>query len=92
MDDSLSDGLSPSSDPVQTACRRKDYLLNREDLPHWIIRHVKCHGAEHPQVFGKPEAHEYLSHLVTERNVTGSTQNQSLNAPVSLHLDVFGTE
>ncbi len=54
----------------------------------WTLRFVRYHGVRHPNELGEPEVAAFLGHLVTEDNVSASTQNQALCALVFLYKEV----
>lgn len=51
----------------------------------WIKRFIIFHDKRHPKEMGAMEIREYLSHLVTKRNVAPSTQNQALHSILFLY-------
>lgn len=55
-------------------------------------RFILFHGKRHPQEMGAPEIREFLSHLATERGVSGATQNQAKSAILFLYKHVLEVE
>jgi len=51
------------------------------------LQFVFFHGKRHPSEMGEPEGRDFLTHLVTDREVAVSTQKQAFNA---LIFDSFG--
>jgi len=58
----------------------------------WIRRFILFHHKRHPREMGAVEIREFLSHLVVERNVARSTQNQALHALLFLYREVLEQE
>ncbi len=85
-------------DLVRRACRLRQYSYRTEQTYcGWIKRfclfHIDEHGhPRHPRDLGTQEVVDFLAHLVTDRNVAASTQNQALNALVFLYGTVLGKE
>ncbi|HSF56928.1 MAG TPA: phage integrase N-terminal SAM-like domain-containing protein [Candidatus Binatia bacterium] len=50
------------------------------------------HNKRHPAKMAEPEIARFLSNLATESRVSGSTQNQALNALLFLYHQVIGKE
>ena len=57
-----------------------------------IKRFILFHDKRHPQDMGKPEIEAFLSHLVINRNVASSTQNQAFNAILFLYDHVLDAD
>ena len=55
----------------------------------WIKRFILFHDKRHPKDMGVEEIRAYLTHLVMERNVAASTQNQALHALLFLYKQVL---
>jgi len=58
----------------------------------WIRRYLDFHGKKHPIEMGNREIRSFLTHLVMERNVSPSTQNQALHALLFLYREVLQIE
>ena len=56
----------------------------------WIKRFILFHDKRHPREMGVEEIRAYLTHLVMERNVAPSTQNQAMHAVLFLYKQVLG--
>jgi integron integrase len=56
----------------------------------WIRRYIVFHGKRHPADLGETHVVQFLTHLVTVRNVSASTQNQALAALLFLYREVLG--
>jgi integron integrase len=76
-----------------TEIRRRGYAYRTEQsYEQWICRFILfCKNAS-PEVVGANEVKAYLDHLVIQRNVSASTQNQALSALVFLYNQVLGRE
>jgi len=73
-------------DRVRQCIRLKGYSIRTEkSYVSWIKRFILFHGKRHPQEMGKIEIEAFLSHLVMNRNVASSTQNQAFNAILFLY-------
>ncbi len=80
-------------DKVRQSIRLKGYSIRTEkSYVSWIKRFILFHGKRHPQDMGKSEIEAFLSHLVMERNVASSTQNQAFNAILFLYKYVLDTD
>ena len=77
-------------DQVRETLRFYHYAYNTEkSYVEWILRFIHFSGKKHPKDMGKPEIEKFLSHLVINRNVAASTQNQALNAIMFLYKKVL---
>ena len=77
-------------DLVREAIRRRHYSYRTEEAyVHWVKRFVLFSGKRHPVGLGAAEVTAFLNHLVRERNVAGSTQNQALAAILFLYKEVL---
>lgn len=55
----------------------------------WIKRFILFHDKRHPKDMGVEEIRAFLTHLVMERNVAASTQNQALHSLLFLYKQVL---
>ena len=55
----------------------------------WARRFVRFHGNRDPREMAEREVNAFLSHLVSEKKVSASTQNQALSALVFLYRHVL---
>ncbi|RLC75453.1 MAG: integron integrase [Chloroflexi bacterium] len=77
-------------DRVSDAIRLKHYSPRTEEAyVGWIRRYILFHRKRHPREMGASEIEAFLSHLVVDRNVAASTQNQALYAILFLYRDVL---
>jgi len=60
----------------------KTYLL-------WVRAYIIFHKKRHPQEMGIPEIRQFITHLVSEKNVSASTQTQALSAILFLYRHVL---
>jgi integron integrase len=58
----------------------------------WARRYILFHNKRHPREMGRREIEEFLNHLANDRQVSASTQNQSLQALLFLYRHVLGIE
>lgn len=78
---------------VAAAIRVRHYSLRTErTYCGWVKDFVRWSGLRHPSEMGAAEVEAYLSMLATQRNVSGSTQNQALAALLFLYKNVLGVE
>lgn len=63
-------------DRVSTKIKFKHYSLHTEkSYISWIKQFILFHNKTHPENMGKFEIEQFLTHLVTQRSVSASTQN-----------------
>jgi integron integrase len=55
----------------------------------WVRRFVLYHERRHPATMGEREIGAFLTHLATDRKVSGATQNQALQALLFLYRHVL---
>lgn len=66
---------------VRDALRTKQYSYRTEKTyMHWIRQYVKFIKPTHPRDAGSDGVKRFITYLVTEKNVTASTQTQALSA------------
>jgi hypothetical protein len=56
----------------------------------WITRFIYYHNLEHPKNMGEQEVVKFLNHLVTNREVPDSIQNQAQQAIKFLYKYIIG--
>ena len=77
-------------DQVRQTIRMRHYSPRTEETyVHWIKRFIFFHNKRHPSEMAEPEIARFLSYLATESRVSGSTQNQALNALLFLYHQVL---
>jgi hypothetical protein len=66
-------------DQVREVLRYHHYSFSTEkSYGAWILKYIRFHNRRHTQDMGRQEIEKFLSHLVIDRNVSASTQNQAL--------------
>ncbi len=68
--------------------RRLSYRTEQAYV-EWVKRFILFHGKRHPKEMGASEIEAFIAHLVKERNVAPSTQNQALHALLFLYREVL---
>lgn len=80
-------------DRLRSEIRLRHYSIRTEETyVDWARRFVLFHGKRHPKDMGPEEVTAFLSHLASERNVSGSTQNQAKSALLFLYRKVLDME
>ncbi|MBU2611756.1 MAG: phage integrase N-terminal SAM-like domain-containing protein [Chloroflexi bacterium] len=83
---------------VRDAIRLRGYSIRTEKAYlHWYERYVRFHQLRHPSTMGTPEAcpepaegiEAFLTHLVTDEQISASTQTQALSALLFLYRNVL---
>ena len=82
--------MSTFLERIHAAARLRQYSVRTERAYlAWIRRFVIFHGRRHPAHLGADHVRAFLEHLVVERRVAASTQNQALAALLFLYRDVL---
>ena len=55
----------------------------------WVKSYILFHDKRHPKEMGVSEIRQFLAYLVSEKNVSSSTQNQALSAILFLYRHVL---
>ena len=77
-------------DRVRSEIRYRRYSIRTEkSYVAWIKRFIYFHGKRHPLELTEKDIRSFLNHLVSERNVSASTQNQALCSIVFLYRHVL---
>lgn len=80
-------------DQLSDQLRTKHYSLRTEQTyKSWIRQYILFHNKRHPRDMGASEINAFISHLVLERNVAASTQNQALSAILFFYRYVLNIE
>ena len=80
-------------DQLRDVLRLKHYSYRTEEAyVDWARRFILFHNKRHPAEMGAPEIRAFLLHLVNERHVAASTQNQALSAILFLYREVLKKE
>lgn len=76
---------------IRTEVRRRRMSYRTEqNYIGWITRFIYYHNLEHPKNMGEQEVVEFLNHLVTNREVPDSIQNQARQAIHFLYRHIIG--
>jgi len=80
-------------DQVRTTIRLRGMSYRTEQTySDWVKRFILFHDKRHPKEMGAMEIRDFLAHLVNDRNVAPSTQNQALHAILFLYREVLQIE
>jgi integron integrase len=80
-------------DQYRDAIRIKHYSARTEDTYiQWVKAYILYHNKRHPAEMGIPEINQFLAHLVTQKEVSASTQNQALSSILFLYRHVLHIE
>lgn len=60
-----------------------------ETYVQWVKDYILYHNKRHPKEMGVQEINQFITHLVVERNVAASTQNQAISAILFLYRHVL---
>lgn len=78
-------------DQVANALRVKHYSHHTEQTYVDLIRrYIRFHKKRHPREMSESEVQAFIVYLVTERNLSASSQNQALSAVLFLYRHVLG--
>jgi integron integrase len=78
---------------VATAIRlRRMSYRTEQAYVDWAKRFILFHDKRHPKDMSAPEIEAFLAHLVNDRNVAASTQNQALHALLFVYREVLMIE
>jgi site-specific recombinase XerD len=76
-------------DRVRSLLRVKHYSIRTEQAyVDWTRRFILFHKKTHPEQMGEKQIVEFLTHLVRDRHVAASTQNQAFSALLFLYQQV----
>jgi integron integrase len=91
--------MTISSKPKKLLDQYRETLRNRHYSPrteetylHWVRQYILYHKKRHPREMGVQEINDFITHLVNERNVSVSTQNQAVSAILFLYRYVLNIE
>jgi site-specific recombinase XerD len=80
-------------DLYREALRNRHYSYRTEQTyVSWVRQYILFHGKRHPVEMGEAEINAFITHLVNERNVAASTQNQAISAILFLYRHVLKIE
>jgi integron integrase len=74
-------------DQYSEALRNRHYSLRTEKTYiSWVRQYILYHKKRHPREMGVPEINDFISHLVNQKTVSASTQNQAISATLRVFL------
>ena len=77
-------------DLYSEALRNRHYSLRTEDTYiSWVRQFILFHNKRHPRDMGAAEINDFITHLVSQRTVAASTQNQAISAIMFLYRSVL---
>ena len=77
-------------DQYSEALRNRHYSLRTEETYiSWARQYILFHNKRHPRDMGAHEINDFITHLVSQRKVSASTQNQALSALLFLYRHVL---
>lgn len=77
-------------DQYRDAIQTKQYSpRTSETYVQWVRDYILYHNKRHPKEMAEVEINQFITHLVTERNVAASTQNQAISAILFLYRNVL---
>jgi integron integrase len=80
-------------DQIRNAIRlRRMSYRTEQAYVDWAKRFILFHNKRHPKDMGAPEIEAFIAHLVNQRNVAASTQNQALHALLFVYREVLQIE
>jgi site-specific recombinase XerD len=78
---------------LRNAIRLRHYSARTEETyAHWVRRFIAFHQKKHPRTMAAEHVVSFLNHLVRDRDVAASTQDQALAALLFLYKDVLKRE
>lgn len=80
-------------DQLRERIRYLHYSRRTEEAyVHWVRAFIRFHGMRHPSELGGSDIERFLSWLVNERSVAGSTHRQALSALLFFYGKVIGAD
>ena len=77
-------------DQLRDQIRVKQYSPRTEKTyVRWVREFILFHNKRHPREMGTREINQFLTHLVVERKVSASTQNQVISSILFLYRNVL---
>jgi integron integrase len=77
-------------DQYRDAVRLKQYSARTEETYiQWIKAYIVFHKMRHPKEMGIPEIRQFVAHLVSDKKISASTQNQVMSALLFLYRHVL---
>jgi integron integrase len=73
--------------------RNRHYSLRTEKTYiGWVRQYILFHNKRHPREMGVPEINDFITHLVNQKTVAASTQNQAISAILFLYRNVLNIQ
>src|SRR5215211_8004046 len=73
--------------------RNRHYSLRTEKTYiGWVRQYILYHKKRHPREMGVSEINEFITHLVNQKTVAASTQNQAISAILFLYRNVLNIQ
>jgi integron integrase len=73
--------------------RNRHYSLRTEKTYiGWVRQYILYHNKRHPREMGVDEINAFITHLVNQKTVSASTQNQAISAILFLYRNVLQIE
>ena len=80
-------------DLYRDALRVRHYSHRTEETyVSWVRQFILYHNKRHPREMGVAEINAFITHLVKDRNVAASTQNQAISSILFLYRNVLNLE
>jgi integron integrase len=80
-------------DRYSEVLRNLHYSLRTEKTyVGWVRQYILYHNKRHPQAMGVAEINDFVTHLVNQKTVSASTQNQAISAILFLYRNVLRIE
>ena len=80
-------------DRYSEALRNLHYSFRTEETYlTWVRQYILYHNKKHPQEMGVAEINDFVTHLVNQKFVSASTQNQAISAILFLYRNVLKIE
>ena len=77
-------------DQYREALRNRHYSLRTEQTYlSWVRQYILYHNKRHPRDMGVAEINAFITHLVNQKTVSASTQNQAISAVLFLYRQVL---
>jgi integrase len=77
-------------DQYSEALRNRHYSHRTEETyMGWVRQYILYHNKRHPREMGVTEVNEFITHLVNQKTVAASTQNQAISAILFLYRNVL---
>ena len=92
----MTDKTQPQKPEKKLLDQYRDAILTKQYSPRtsetyiqWVRDYILYHNKRHPKEMAETEINQFITHLVTERNVAASTQNQAISAILFLYRHVL---